>query len=87
MSVVYAAGGGGGAGTTGYIPGSAGLGGVRGCGPEDSEIFNAPDNTGSGGGGGNYQNNTYRMGGAGGSGIVVIRVKEFFRPGTVYYIR
>ena len=24
---------------------------------------------------------------AGGSGIVVIRVKEFFRPGSVYYIR
>ena len=87
VSVVYAAGGGGGAGTTDYIPGSAGLGGVRGCGRSDTEIFNAPDNTGSGGGGGSYQTGTYQMGGAGGSGIVVIRVKEFFRPGTVYYIR
>ena len=84
---IYAAGGGGGAGTVGYIPGSAGLGGVRGCGRSDTEIFNAPDNTGSGGGGGSYQTGTYQMGGAGGSGIVVIRVKEFFRPGSVYYIR
>ena len=84
---IYAAGGGGGAGTVGYIPGSAGLGGVRGCGRSDTEIFNAPDNTGSGGGGGSYQTGTYQMGGSGGSGIVVIRVKKFFRPGTVFYIR
>ena len=54
---------------------------------DDTEHFNAPDNTGSGGGGGNYQNNTYRMGGAGGSGIVVIRVKKFDRIGFSITVR
>jgi hypothetical protein len=87
VSVVYAAGGGGGAGTKDYIPGSAGSGGVRGSGPDDNEIFNAPDNTGSGGGGGNYQNNAYRKGGSGGSGIVVIRVMKFRRSGTLVILR
>ena len=70
-----------------FIPGSAGLGGVRGCGMSDSERFDAPDNTGSGGGGGNYQDNAYRMGGSGGSGIVVIRVKKFSRIGIRLILR
>ena len=86
-SVVYAAGGGGGAGTAGFIPGTAGLGGVRGCGMSDTEIFDAPDNTGSGGGGGNYQNNVYRKGGSGGSGIVVIRVKRIRAQPTVFIVQ
>ena len=84
---IYAAGGGGGAGTAGYIPGSAGLGGVRGCGMSDTERFDAPANTGSGGGGGNYIDNAYRMGGSGGSGIVVIRVKKFDRIGFSITVR
>ena len=84
---IYAAGGGGGVGSDVHVPGSAGLGGVRGCGMDDTEHFDAPDNTGSGGGGGNYQNNTYRMGGAGGSGIVVIRVKKFDRIGISITVR
>ena len=87
VSVVYAAGGGGGAGTAGYIPGSAGLGSVRGGGRSDAEIFNAPDNTGSGGGGGSYQTGTYQMGGSGGSGIVVIRVKKFDKIGFSIIVR
>ena len=84
---IYAAGGGGGAGVAGFIPGSAGLGGVRGCGMSDTERFDAPNNTGSGGGGGNYQDNEYRKGGSGGSGIVVIRVKKFDKIGFSIIVR
>ena len=43
--------------------------------------------SGSGGGGGSYQTGTYQMGGAGGSGIVVIRVKKFNKIGFSIIVR
>lgn len=86
-SVIYAAGGGGGSGSTvAVLQGAAGLGGVPGAAYEDTERHDAAANTGAGGGGGGHSNASKR-GGSGGSGIVVIRIKEFYRAGTLVILR
>ena len=83
-SATYRAGGGGGASTTEI--GTGGLGG-GGDGSRTTTAEAGSANTGGGGGGGGY-NGTHRPGGAGGSGVVIIRVPSSvvaeFSAGVVY---
>ena len=71
--------GGGGAGCTstpgGFAKGSGGAGGGGAGGGSPTNAVAGTVNTGGGGGGGGYPN-SYQAGGAGGSGIVIIRYKS-----------
>ena len=72
-AVAYAGGGGGGGGRNSNLTaGTGAAGGGSGSSTSPTNGTNATSNSGSGGGGGGYDN-TYRGGGAGGSGVVILR--------------
>ena len=72
-SVVRGGGGGGGARTSGVSPGNGGLGG-GGNGGKNQSGFSGTTNTGGGGGGGGYVSDL--PGGAGGSGVIILRYPD-----------
>ena len=74
-SAVIRAGGGGGGGGSCWNQAGEGAGGAGGGGAGSNYTTGFPGtaNTGSGGGGGGYNGVTYAFGGAGGSGLVVVR--------------
>ena len=72
VSGSYAGGGGAGGGTVGATGGAGGSGG-GGAATNGANGTAGTANTGSGGGGGSYNGSTVYNGGAGGSGIVIIR--------------
>ena len=74
-SVYYAGGGGGGTYYNGGGPGTAAAGGLGGggAGQKNNVGTDGTANTGGGGGGGAHDASTPRNGGAGGSGIVIVR--------------
>jgi hypothetical protein len=81
-SVTYAGGGGGGAGANGSTASSGGSGGGGNGGSASVAAQAGTPNTGGGGGGG-PSTYTYKIGGAGGSGIVIIRYANTYDDLTV----
>jgi hypothetical protein len=82
-SSIYYAGGGGGAGSN--VPGAGGIGGGgAGTGSDDTPAGSGSVNTGGGGGGTRSASDTIvTVGGAGGSGVVILRVPTTNYTGTV----